>query len=194
MCVISLPFQNNDYLSSIVHDKLYSLEECKKIIALEGEQISSEAYGKTYKSVLGDCEKYPSAKKIKLNNENKWIYQKVITSVNKQNKEYFNFNVGLIKDLHVIELTENASVPKHMDLGSGNFSTRKITFICQLTEKDKFTEGDLAVYVPHESYAFKSFEPGELILFSSFVMYKITPVLSGTAHFLLGWADGPAFC
>lgn len=77
----------------------------------------------------------------------------------------------------------------HQDAGASS-STRKLTFVVQLTPEDDYVGGDLILL---EGGVGSPRAQGTLIVFPSFLLHVVTPVVSGTRNAIVGWAHGPAF-
>jgi PKHD-type hydroxylase len=74
---------------------------------------------------------------------------------------------------------------------SGTFSsTRKLTFIVQLSPSDAYSGCDL-VFSDVGEIATR--QQGALIVFPTFEFHHITPVLRGRRHAIVGWVHGPTF-
>jgi PKHD-type hydroxylase len=189
MSYITLPFQPNNHLGAVLPVKIFTPEECRQIIEIEGEEIPPEVYEKNNKNILGETTSYPKCKFIHYEKDYKWIFEKLIPVVNETNQKYFNFNISLIKDVQVLEFSGDAYFDWHMDIGKGNTSTRKLSLIIYLSDTDDYQGGVVqwlqSVSIPNE--------PGTMVFFPSFLPYKIWPVTSGRSYFMVAWADGPAF-
>ena len=77
----------------------------------------------------------------------------------------------------------------HIDVGSTN-STRKLSFVVQLTDPNTYQGGDLVFSDLGRS---APREQGTLIVFPSFLKHVVSPVVSGTRHALVSWLHGPTF-
>jgi predicted 2-oxoglutarate/Fe(II)-dependent dioxygenase YbiX len=73
-------------------------------------------------------------------------------------------------------------------------STRKLTFVLQLSEEDSYEGGDISFFPSIQTLTHKELRPaGTLIIFPVYVPHRITPILEGVRHALIGWVHGDSF-
>jgi hypothetical protein len=189
MGFITLPFQANNHLNTVVPLKLFTPEECRKITEIKGEEIPPEVFEKNNKIILGETKTYPKSRYIHFEKENGWVFEKLVPLVNETNNKYFNFNINILKDLQILEFSGDAYFDWHLDIGKGNLSTRKLTIIIFLSDLNDYQGGVVQWLHPHSF----TVEPGTIIFFPAFLPYRIWPVTSGSSSLMVAWADGPSF-
>ena len=128
------------------------------------------------------------------NEETLWIYQKIAPMVLEANNNLWNFD--LFGNLELIQYTkyegdgtkEGNFYDWHMDLSkSANY--RKISVIVQLSDETEYEGGDvfmkegLDIQFPREK--------GTVIVFPSYILHTVTPVVSGLRESLVIWVSGP---
>jgi PKHD-type hydroxylase len=87
--------------------------------------------------------------------------------------------------------SENAShYTWHNDLGPEGMLSRKLSFSIQLTDSKLYTGGQLE-FLP--SFGASSSEQGSIIVFPSYLTHRVTPMLSGVRHVIVGWIHGHPF-
>ena len=83
----------------------------------------------------------------------------------------------------------------HMDIGDTfPMSNRKIAYSIFLNYGD-YEGGEWEYYVTQDATDVKAKQPqrGTIILFSSFLLHRVTPVTKGTRYALTGWMHGNSF-
>ena len=83
----------------------------------------------------------------------------------------------------------------HMDTNvlSGNPVDRKITVVCLMNDPKEFTGGKLELIETKGNTVVPELTKGDVIVFPSFLMHRVTPVESGTRYTATMWLSGPAF-
>ncbi len=120
-----------------------------------------------------------------------WLYEKLWQVFLSANRWYaFNLS-GFIDELQYTLYEAGDGFDWHLDTGSGQTSTRKISVSVQLADESNYTDGDLefsgclALDAPRGR--------GTIIVFPSFLAHRVTRVTRGMRTSLVAWAHGPAF-
>ena len=71
-------------------------------------------------------------------------------------------------------------------------SVRKLSMSCLLTDPSEFEGGNLQVQTSDTPYDVK-LEKGDIVIFPSYVLHRVSPVTKGVRHSLVAWANGSAF-
>ena len=71
-------------------------------------------------------------------------------------------------------------------------SVRKLSMSCLLTDPSEFEGGNLQVQTSDTPYDVK-LEKGDIVIFPSYVLHRVSPVTKGIRHSLVAWANGRAF-
>ena len=71
-------------------------------------------------------------------------------------------------------------------------SIRKISMSCLLTDSSEFEGGNFQLQTSAKPYDIK-LEKGDIILFPSYKLHRVSSVTKGTRHSLVAWAHGRAF-
>jgi PKHD-type hydroxylase len=120
-----------------------------------------------------------------------WIYEKISYAVINMNQKYFNFDLtGIVEDLQFTEYSEiGDKYEYHIDSGK-DFYIRKISVVVQLSDPKTYDGSELNImYKSIPDIAIK--DQGSLIMFPSYMLHKVTPLLKGTRYSLVGWVSGP---
>jgi PKHD-type hydroxylase len=133
---------------------------------------------------------------LQWNDENWWIYTKIMHKVNELNSSIWNFDLYGINEF--IQYTEYQNIDGnrghfdwHMDLAHfGLTSNRKLSFECVVD--DNHEGGDFSVLLGPSEHKVK-IRKGDAMIYPSFLLNKIYPVHSGVRKSLVSWIAGPTF-
>ena len=166
---------------------IFTIEECLSIISL-GKNFQDASNTSNDFSII---EPKFLFKDISFDNNSEWFIKKIASFVEKFNRKYFNFILDDISGFKIIGLRTNEKIPEHVDL-TGNIenSRRKITIIVNLSQENIFKGGNIQLKnirdkVPNST--------GSIVIFPSYIPYKIEEVTSGTKFMLILWAYGLSF-
>ena len=125
-----------------------------------------------------------------------WVMDRMMRLVAQANREAFGF-----------DLTEFAESPQvaryggerkghfdwHSDIGEGVIARqRKLTMVAQLSDPGDYEGGALEVW-PSNAVLTAPRDRGTLTFFPSYLLHRVTPVVSGERFSLTQWAHGPSF-
>lgn len=123
--------------------------------------------------------------------EAEWIYEKIQNFVIEANNTMWNFDISGYHDQlqYTTYYGGGGHYDWHTDVGP-NMANRKISVVCQLTPPEQYTGGDLninggrGILTAPRDY-------NTVIIFPSFVLHRVTPVITGTRTSLVTWLAGP---
>ena len=130
---------------------------------------------------------------LPLTQEYKWIYDKIGDMAYEANQNLYHFDLHSMPEQ--IQYTEYYDHEKghydwHMDNGYGNLSQRKISVTVQLSDTHDYEGGDLQLW-PGGTYPLVAPRgKGNVVIFPSFMMHRITPVTRGTRKSFVLWLGG----
>ena len=120
----------------------------------------------------------------------------VITRTNRDSG--LNFQLEHIEDL---QLTRYVAPDGHYNLHvdddghsreNVDDNIRKLSMSCLLTDPNEFEGGNFQFNLSDKPYDVK-LEKGDIIIFASYFLHRISPVTKGVRHSLVAWANGRAF-
>ena len=120
----------------------------------------------------------------------------IITRTNRDSG--LNFQLERLEDL---QLTRYVAPDGHYDFHTDDDghsreniddSMRKISMSCLLTDSSEFEGGDFQLQTSATPYNIK-LEKGDIVMFPSYVLHRVSPVTKGVRHSLVAWAHGSAF-
>lgn len=168
--------------------ELFSTEECKTIIdgCLEDLWISSRVVGE---------KNLHSSKRQKLRGEVDGFPFDNIKNITKQaNTEIYDFRLlGIIdQDFpQIFKYSEGDSYDWHMDI-TPMATTRKLNFIINLNDKADYEGGELK-FLNTNTDDFNVNTKGQIVIFPSFLTWKIEPITKGEKNIILGHVHGAIF-
>jgi PKHD-type hydroxylase len=134
-----------------------------------------------------------SVKWVPQNEEFDWIYQRLMTMAQEANENTWKFN--LLSAPELIQYTEyydhaNGHYTWHQDIGPGILSKRKVSITVQLSESTEYEGGDLEIWGGGEHLMKPERGRGNVILFPSYMMHRVTPITKGTRTSFVLWVGG----
>ncbi len=124
---------------------------------------------------------------------NNWLYDKLAGLAIQCNNERYWFDLlGFHQELQLTRYSEGDFFDWHLDFGAGEISARKLSITMQLSDADSYEGGDLQFMINNKTVTAPR-EKGTIIIFPSFVMHRVTPVIKGTRESIVGWVSGPPY-
>ena len=120
-----------------------------------------------------------------------WIWDKLASLVTMANTRNFHFTlVGFLEKLQFTWYsTEGSHYEWHMDYGAGAFSKRKLSLTIQLSDPESYEGGNLELFYKLQPVVAQRVR-GTAILFPSYTMHRVTPLIQGERCSLVLWASG----
>ena len=189
--------------SKVVLHNQFSAEEvdrivdyCKRMNLSEGGTFNNEDPYATRNARTSFIE-YPD-------NDTQWIYDRYNRIVEYQNDTAFKFELTGFNYIQYAEYGINGKHNFHMDVGLDwprkidyriNEHMRKISIVTLLSSPGTdFTGGEFQLNLSEERFAEDvGLQKGSVILFPSYLLHRVTPVLSGLRRTLTTWVIGPKF-
>ena len=126
--------------------------------------------------------------------ETAWLYGRLEDMVLRLNEQYFKYELyGLAESLQytVYHGSEGGHFDWHKDHGNAHEEPRKISLSLQLSEGSSYEGCDLELHGAHLRAAPRT--RGAMIAFPSYMLHRVTPIISGVRKSLVIWAAGPEF-
>ena len=127
------------------------------------------------------------------------LYDLLESFVNQANTETYNFNISYVTDpIHYVIYPENGGhLTWHMDIGAGHVNLRKLAMTVQLSDPDDYEGGDFQIWMggeeKTESVLTLSREKGDVLIFPTYLMHRVTPITKGQRKALVFWTGGEPF-
>ncbi|HEY9841490.1 MAG TPA: 2OG-Fe(II) oxygenase [Candidatus Obscuribacterales bacterium] len=182
----------NDFLTLTAHCRnLFSPDECDRILAMrEGPGLQAEvetggAGEQAVKETVRKTALYP----LRLSVDH-WLNERVQALFGTVNQQYFHFRLHYLSTLTLLEYRQGGFFDWHVDLGTGESSSRKLSLIAFLSEPESYGGGKLLMDVngrPVEQAR------GAAVIFPSYKVHRVEEVSHGIRYSLVCWAHGDAF-
>lgn len=119
-----------------------------------------------------------------------WVTDRIMQQVEESN-QIWDFDLSCILDnIQYTEYEGNGGhYDWHMDIGPGNISHRKISIVVQLSDPSDYEGGILQI----KNGCFQTDAPlgkGNVVVFPSFLLHRVTPLTSGNRKSLVLWVGG----
>lgn len=182
------------FFSKFKKQHAFTVEECNKIIDIASNQYAAKAAignGKTSTQNLKvrNVDNYY----IFLNEDTRWIYNKIMFATAMANHEHFQYNIaGIVHELQLLHYRSDdgqGHYDWHVDIGDGNSANRKISMSVMLSPEDKYKGGDLEIN-DHGVVRLGVKEQGSINMFPSYMPHRVTPVTEGERWALVIWING----
>jgi PKHD-type hydroxylase len=183
------PLVQNDIITLIAYlPSFFSAEECRKICALADAE--KQHIGNIGRGLSADIRK-SEVSYVFPTEHSRWVFDKLEHILLDLNSDYkFDLN-GFHEGFQVAEYSApGGHYSWHNDIGTGQFSTRKLSMSVQLSDVGDYEGGELQ-FADSTQPAPK--EIGSLIVFPSFLTHRVKPVTAGTRKSMVSWVSGPAF-
>ena len=123
-----------------------------------------------------------------------WIYNRLQQAIERANNLYWNFD--LISMPEHIQYTEyyggGGHYDWHMDIGNQELSARKVSITVQLSRPDEYEGGNLE-FLRGPDHEIASRGLGTVVVFPSFLLHRVSPIISGTRKSLVLWSGGRSY-
>ena len=178
--------QKKDIMNYYFFENLFNEEEIKQIeqIAEQKDMEEGTTFGKN------SVARRSKIAWLGLEPDTEWLFNKIVASFSEANNNCFQFDWN--GETEAIQFTEYDEEYKghydwHIDMGPDKQS-RKMTAVTFLT--DDHEGGKLQLW---EKDISKIQKKGNMVIFPSFFLHKVTPVTKGLRKTLVCWANGDAF-
>jgi len=121
-----------------------------------------------------------------------WLYQKLFNMIEEANGTLWNFDLfGTNEFIQYTEYlaSDHGHYDWHQDIGPGGPSLRKVSLVVQLTEAEEYEGGDLQIWPGGNIWTVPKGK-GNVAIFPSYMMHRVTPMTSGVRKSLVLWAGG----
>ena len=176
---------------------IFTPEQCKMIIDAGRRQPPQKAQVGMGKPGAGtDTNKRVTTISWLPFDEMKEMYNDINNFIQKANLNHFGFgDVQITEQAQFTEYPEGGFYDWHMDCDvamAHEPPVRKISMTLLLSPENQFEGGDFQIQTGGEPYNVEV-KKGDIILFPSYILHRVSPVTKGVRHSLVAWTHGRAF-
>jgi PKHD-type hydroxylase len=167
---------------------VFTPAECGRIIAEHGA-------AKAWTSEMEiDGRQYRSTDLIFLprNEGTEWLYARVERPTRAWNAD-FGFVIESCSLLQLARYRSGQGYEWHADLGSKDYSLRKLTTVVMLSAPDSYAGGRLEFFKSDDIRQSFPLKAGDAVVFPAWVKHRVTAVTEGERWTLSAWWLGPPF-
>jgi PKHD-type hydroxylase len=180
----------------VIYESFFNEEEINAVLLNGDSKYDSNTIDAVSKIRAGELDRsYRSStgSSIIKNTETLWLFEKLENAVVLANEDHFKLHVtGFEGGLEIIKYSQpNDRFDLHMDRGFGS-PIRKLSVIVQLSPPDSYEGCDLELVTGKNAERMTK-SLGSLIIFPSFILHRVTPLISGLRQSLVCWITGPPF-
>lgn len=183
------------YKEVIIVKDFLSKKECAEVIALSLKVKPRDGTIKNRdKSIVDKTIRAANTHIINCNRSSAWLFERLDALVSQCNKKIYNFNLlGLTEELNIVRYDKSNHYIWHKDFSTGSLSRRKLSISIQLTDPLDYGGGELEFFLGNKDIFAAPKNQGTVIIFPSFQVHRVKPIVQGTRYSLVGWVNGPPF-
>lgn len=182
-----------NYTNYYWFEKGFSVEELERIEQMTSNLEFEDAATGQEGAKVSDYRK-SRIKWCPQNEEWSWVYEKLRDMIVGANNVMWKFDLTHMREQ--IQYTEyygnnEGGYEWHMDCGEGVQNQRKISVTVQLSHPDEYVGGDLQFNLGQQMTAPRI--QGAAVIFPSFYLHRVTPVVKGTRKSFVLWVGGEPY-
>lgn len=130
---------------------------------------------------------------VKCTSDTLWLFDRLSSVISELNSKFYRFELkGFGEDLQLTNYNEEDSGTYgwHIDRGDSKNRVRKLSAVLQLSEPGEYEGGDLEILYSSPDPIAVEKKRGRLVIFPSYAIHRVTPVLRGTRQSLVVWLFG----
>lgn len=174
----------------------FTAEECDWIISLSEQTPPNQG---TVDGTIKPEFRQVNVWGISYSESNRWLWERLINNVKYTNYQWWNYDIyGIIENLQILcyDATNGQQnikdhYIKHIDNGEYRYY-RKISFSVQLSDPEDYEGSELKLYTQREAEKLPKAR-GTMVMFPSFILHEVTPIIKGRRWALVCWVGGPEF-
>ena len=186
----SWQFQSDRTQNWAYCDNLFTPEECDQIIRIGEAKGLTPALVSEYSSALPEQDRVCKVSWLYGGDNIDFIFRRVTDAVISLNQQFFHFDLfGLAEGFQFTRYDAPSNFHGlHIDKML-NGPIRKLSVTIQLSAPEDYEGGDLALQFSDEKELMPKGQ-GKMIIFPSYVLHEVMPVIKGTRYSLVAWVTG----
>lgn len=185
--------KNLDFMNFYTFDNVFTPEEIDYIIELGNNLNLRDGKVNGGRNDLNTDVRKSEIGFFNVDEDTKWIFDRIAQHVLIANEEMWNFDLSGFGDS--IQFTkyygDGGHYDWHADIGD-SVPHRKISVVVQLSDEEEYDGGNLQFNIgPYYPQAPKT--KGSMVIFPTYMLHRVTPVVDGLRMSLVSWVSGPNF-
>jgi PKHD-type hydroxylase len=134
-----------------------------------------------------------------INKDNRWLFDKLLFATSIINDTFYNFDLFGFDHFQYTEYNgAGTKYDYHTDMVFGDHEPigievpRKLSFSLVLSDSSEYEGGDLELLHTDSPNKLEQ-KRGRILAFPSYVLHRVTPIISGSRRSIVFWAVGPKF-
>lgn len=177
----------------------FTAQECDRVLSLSKSEKSIQLSNANNDGIAKNHHHQAEMRSINYNDQTQWLWQRVVNNLTSANENWWGFDVyGIIEPLQLLCYDASKGKKGEKDRWEPHinnahpFSCRKISFSIELSDPNTYKGGELKVYASEKPVDFPNAK-GTMIMFPSFFLSEVKPMVKGQRWVLIGWISGPQF-
>jgi PKHD-type hydroxylase len=132
--------------------------------------------------------------------DTQWFFEKLAALIELVNNKYYQYDIWGFEGFQYTEYDGNGDrYGYHIDMITGSNvpeylrMPRKLSVSLLLNNKEDYKGGDFAFNVSEENILQPEQKRGRVLIFPSFMLHKVDPVVDGCRKSIVTWIVGPKF-
>ena len=111
------------------------------------------------------------------------------------NEKLYGFDIDIVTDpIHYVIYPEDGGhLDWHMDVGAYGVNKRKLAMTVQLSDANDYEGGEFQIWYGGKEPLTLPREKGDVVIFPTFCMHRVTPITRGQRKVLVFWTGGRPF-
>lgn len=189
---LSIPFQGIHPV--VFFDNVFTPEQCNQISEMYNKNLDEANIYSKLPEVTDHDYRQSDVNFFNKDETNHWIFDITNDYLEQVNAQFFQFDLYGYDCFQYTEYNIDGKYDYHTDLLYGshvvNGFTRKLSGSLILNDPSEYEGGKLEFLTNRDPFSYD--QPlGRFFVFPSFMMHRVTPVISGVRKSLVVWVCGP---
>lgn len=174
--------------------QVFSAQDCERIIDLGKKIPPVPAHLGQDRHVNAEIRQGTIAFFDSANQEHQWIFHRVTGLAKAINQQFWNFDLKFMESLQfTCYENHNDFYTSHMDMSYTPLFQRKLSVSVQLSDAASYVGCDLELFRCGLDHDPTPRAQGTIVVFPSYHVHRVTPIITGTRYSLVSWLLGPPF-
>lgn len=185
--------KNLDFMNFFVFESVFTPEEIDEIIEMGNSLNLRQGKVNGENNDLNTDVRKSEIGFFDVEEDTQWIFDRIAEHVIIANEQMWNFDlIGFGDSIQFTKYYgDGGHYDWHADIGE-TVPHRKISVVVQLSDEDEYVGGKLQFNIgPFYPEAPK--KKGTMVVFPTYMLHRVTPVVEGLRMSLVSWVSGPNF-